>query len=200
MGGKTRFGPWLQLLEAYADKHSGYRPIAYLALGDSVDTATDLTRAYREAQLSVPTELDREGRALSSAFAMREMTTGLTHTHEYNRTAEVAGVGLALLPIDLEFAILENARNDTVGRLNQILGLSAANRDELMTTLGSKAHRTSGKEGGKGDWMRAEMAKILPWGEVSESLRGILRRWLNPLLEDTGTPVPKELTAALAKH
>ena len=198
VGGKTRFAPWLQLLEAYADRHSGYRPIASLVVGDSVDAAGDLTRAYRDAQLTVPADLDREARAMATAFVERDMSAGLTHTAEYNRVAENAGVGLAMLPIDLEHAILESASPQTVQRLAEVLGLVAQGRDDLMTAMGSKAHRANAKDGGKGDWMRAEVARQLPWAEVGDAVRSILRRWLSPLLDEANAPIPQQLTSARA--
>lgn len=193
VGGKTRFAPWLQLLEAYADRHSGYRPIAYLVVGDSVDAASDLTRAYRDAQLTVPADLDKESRALATAFGKREMSAGLAHTAEYNRVAELGGVGLAMLPIDLEYAALEGASSETVRCLTESLGIPAKDRGDLMTEMGSKAYRPNAKDGSKGDWMRAEVARQLPWTEVGDAVRTILRRWLSPLLEDAEAPVPQQL-------
>jgi len=196
VGGKKRFAPWLQLLEAYADRHSGYRPIAYLVVGDSVDAAADLTRAFRDAQLTVPADLDRESRAVSTAFGQREMSVGLAHTAAYNDVAELSGVGLAMLPIDLEYAALEVASPGTVRGLAESLGLAAEDRDGLMTVMGSKAHQPTGKDGSKGDWMRAEVAQQLPWAEVGDAVRTILRRWLAPLLQEAGAPIPQQLRPA----
>lgn len=193
VGGKERFAPWLQLLEAYADKHSGHRPIAFLAVGDSADAAPDLARAYRDARLSMPSDLDRLTKEVASAFGAADVVTGLAKTLAYNACAEDVATGLAMSPVDLEYAMLEMATPATIETLADMFGLKAGSSEDLMVALGSKVRGKAIQSPAKGDWIRAEVAKMLPWEEVSPSVRLILRRWVSPLLNEAGLEVPSEL-------
>lgn len=193
VGGKQRFAPWFQLLEAYTDKHSGHRPVAYLALGDSADAASDLAHAYREARLSLSTDLDRVGRAATSAFRDGRIVEHLQATGEFNALAEKGSIGLSMTPIDLEYSMLQSASDKTAQALAEKLDLTCSTSDELMYQLGSKIRGTAKKDPAKGDWMRAAVAEQLPWDEVGEPVRHIIRRWLQPLLDDHGLPIPSGL-------
>lgn len=194
VGGKQRFAPWFQLLEAYADKHSGHRPVAYLALGDSADAAADLARAYRDARLSLPADLDRLGRSATSAFREGRVDDHLQATSEFNALAESNSIGLAMTPIDLEYSMLAAASESSAQALAEKFSITCSTPAELMYHLGSKFRGTAKSDAAKGDWMRAAVAEDLPWQEVGEPVRHIIRRWLQPILDDHGLPIPSGLT------
>ena len=193
VGGKQRFAPWLQMLEAYADKHSGHRPIAHLTLGDSADAAADLARAHRDAKLALPIELDRAGREVTAAFKRGDPDEGLAKTLVYNDLAEQTGARLAMSPVDLEYSMLECASAATISELTATFGLNCVTANDLMFAMGSKIQGKAKADAAKGDWMRAEVARVLPWREVGPSLRLILRRWVTPILEDAHQEIPHEL-------
>jgi hypothetical protein len=57
VGGKTQFGPWVRLLEGFANKTSGERPISWLVASDSGDAVADTLRGLNDAGITVPAEV-----------------------------------------------------------------------------------------------------------------------------------------------
>lgn len=194
VGGKTRFGPWIQLLESYLDRHSGFRPIDYLVVADSADAGADVIRGFRDAGQSVNVGVGRAISAIASAFGEGSIADARHATAEANSRAEEDGFPAVLLPIDLEYAAIEGMDDATLDRLRERLDFEFEDRCVLLDQLGSK-HQGEARGSKKGDWIRAELAAETPLTELSPSIRAVLRRWLGPVLRDGGMALPAVLEA-----
>lgn len=192
VGGKARFGPWIQLLQSYSDRHNGDRPIEWIAAADGVDAATDLARGLRDGGISIEASLDRRLREISQSNSVGEILRASRLCRSFNDSAKSLGLRAALIPIDLEYAALYSARPQTIHRIASHLELDLNSHDELLARLGSKgAPEGPSRNPLKHDWIRAEIAKELPWREISADVKGILRSWLAPVLgPDTTFPRP----------
>lgn len=198
VGGKARFAPWIQLLESYTDRHSGYRPIEYLVVADSVDAATDVARGTRDGGVTIPLEIDRLLKLISQGFSV-DAPTGATATANFNLAAESAGVAIAFEEVDLEYTALSAASPTTVSAIADRIGLPVQERTLLMRRLGSKIGGAAPDGAKKDDWMRAEIAALLDWSEISDNVRLILRRWLAPVLADMGEETPAPLMPTVGR-
>jgi AAA ATPase domain/AAA domain, putative AbiEii toxin, Type IV TA system len=192
VGGKTRFAPWIQLLESYVDRHSGERPIQWLVVADSSDASTEVARAMRDGGLSIPAELERALREIGQAFSVGDEINGIAATRDLNKLAEARPFPVALLPIDLEYGALLEASEETVAALATSMDMSAGNLMALLSQLGSKFGGGPSRSPKKEDWRRAEIAASLPWHEISADVKSVLRRWLTPCLEP-GEVLPETL-------
>lgn len=193
VGGKARFGPWIQLLESYVDRHSGFQPIDYLVVADSADAGSDVATAFRNAGQTVPAEVGRLIMNLSAAAANWALGDVVAATVALNAHAHVLGFAIAMLPVDLEYAALCNVSVPTLARISSTIGVEASTAEELMSRLGSKYNGTVVNRAKKDDWMRAEIAEAVPLEELSDAVRSVLRRWLAPVLRESGNTLPDVL-------
>lgn len=190
VGGKQRFGPWVQLLQNYVDKHSGIAPIDFLVVADGVDASMDIVRGLREGGVVIPSELERRLRLVSGFHASGDVASGIRATRQFNSQAENRnGLPSVLLPVDLEYSALASASPLSIATLCESLNTPVVAREDLMRHLGSKFGGTASSSAVKHDWIRAEIASTLPWREVTPEVRRVLRRWVAPALT-AGTPMP----------
>jgi hypothetical protein len=185
VGGKARFGPWVALLESYVDPATGEQPVRWLAVADSGDAATDLARGIRSAGLSLPVELAKLFTDVSQAFAANDQAEGVERTRRLNSLAADTGVPVALMPIDLEYSALQGISNATRARLARETGLEATNLDGLLRKLGSKYGAGPSDSYVKADWIRALMGVVIPWSQVSDDVKALVRRWLLGSTDDS---------------
>lgn len=195
VGGKTRFGPWVQLLESYQDRHSGYNPIEYLVVADGVDASTDVAAGVRAGGISIPIELDRRFRDASVHYSAGDMEGGRREMVRLNVLSEAVGFPVCFLPVDLEHAALSKASIATSAAVAKVIGVQATDSHELMRRLGSKIDGPASNASVKHDWTRAEIAHALPWEELTPDVRRVLRRWVEPVVEDAGLRMPGGLQA-----
>lgn len=168
-GSKAAFGPWLTLLSSYGTE--GDRPIQWLVAADG-DAAVAVRRAHRDAGLRLPM-LVRQ--ALLRAGTERRQGSDeafVAATEEANRECRRAGVPLHLSPIDLEHAVLDGCSDDTAAELADELGLEVANRVDLEAALRSR----------KAPHLRAALANLLPWDELSADTIAVLRGWMRAVM------------------
>jgi hypothetical protein len=190
VGGKAGFGPWVQLLESYTDRHTGERPIHWLAVADGADASSDIARGLRDGGLSIETQLDTRLKEIARAFAQKDEAGGIGYTRDFNNAATARGFPAALLPVDLEYSSLSRASDITVQNVAAALGIQISDRAELLAKLGSKSGGGPSAHALKQDWVRAEIASMLPWNEVSVDVKSILRRWITPVLGGSPLPLP----------
>ena len=195
VGGKARFGPWIQLLESYVDRRSGVRPVEFVVVADSVDATADLARGLREGGLSIPVQLDRHLKAAGQAFREQRIGDGISESRAFNELGEASEMPAVLMPVDLEYAVLAEAKPDTIQGLCATFEMTLDDGRELMKHLGSKIDGSAINAPKKHDWMRAEIAAALPWEELSQDIRFILRRWLAPVLPQFDLSLPRQLRA-----
>jgi hypothetical protein len=165
-GSKTSFAPWLRMLTSYGEEND--RPIAWLAVPDG-DAATEIARAWRDGGVAVPTRVDRALRALAS-LGTSSTPAAIKATAEANRVARSHGIGIHLMPCDLERVMLTKMSPQTENRIRELL--------EVPPDADTQAWLRNRKA----PWMRALIAKETPWAEVSNTARTVLRRALEPVI------------------
>lgn len=180
VGGKTQFGPWVRLLEGFANRTTGEHPISWLVVSDSGDAVTETLKGLNEAGITLPAGVraaalripqdTEDGHVKDPAeVAIRTTTT--------NAAARSANFGLQFAPVDLEYAALVSAKVTTVKSLAADFDLTARTAPELMVALGSKGGGKKPGERGKAPWMRERIASALQWAEVSLDVKDILWFW-----------------------
>lgn len=189
VGGKTRFGPWISLLQGYRDSTSGTLPIAWRVVADGGDAVSDVFKAITDAGLSVPADARKAGsampklpaKAINSSLDIAAVLAGVA---VINIASQRVSLPLSLLPVDLEYAALsavpDRLAASLSSRLNAqsgALSVSATTTGELMSILGSKGGTSSAKDTGKADWMRDFIATELPWPEMSSDIKNLLWQW-----------------------
>lgn len=181
VGGKTRFGPWIRLLEGFADRSVGDRPISWLVVSDSADAVADTFFGLTAGGVSVPAMLRQAGgkiqqvkREDAGTFDRERLVAA---TREFNQFASDQAFPLQFAPIDLEYAALAGAFSASITRLSEHFGFGRASKSDLLSKLGSKGGGSAPSDNAKADWMRAEIARDLSWREVSSDVKDILWAW-----------------------
>lgn len=175
-GSNSSFAPWLRLLSSYGDDAS--RPIEWLVVADGDSTRT-IRRAYRDAQMTLSTSTRAEMRSLELAFSANDRSAAIGAARRLNRSAATAAERLFLLPVDLEWCAISDAKPSTVQSLSRAFATQHDSVEEMAGYLGSKCMSLrSPSSGVKAPWMRAFAAAELPWDEVSSDAKAVLRRWL----------------------
>lgn len=193
VGGNTRFGPWVRLLEAYTNRSTGQRPIRWLAVADSADAVARVQKGLVDGGVSVPADLrslasaipQTSGGRVADARAVAEATVA------FNLAARDRNFPLQLLPVDLEYSALEHARPATVAAFAEVLNISTTDRPGLMSHLGSKGGGTAPKDGSKADWLRDHIARDVRWAEVSPEVRHIVWTWAQNAGHQLGVPLTR---------
>src|SRR5262249_17237404 len=161
VGGKARFRPWISLLQSYSDPATGELPVRWLAMADSVDATTDLTRGFRDAGLSLPIEAARLVSEITKSFAEDAEDRGVAATREFNDQCVKSQFAMHLLPIDLEFAALGGISDATVASICEAIALDPCTREDLLRKLGSKAGQGPSNDAIKSDWTRVQVARLV---------------------------------------
>lgn len=194
VGGKTQFGPWVQLLEGFLNRTTGERPIRWLLASDSGDAVAATIRGLNDAGISIPADVRSAAQSIPQNTTDGYLTDAdsvATQTLAVNDAARSAQFGLQFVPVDLEYAALTDAKAATVAQLAAEVGISAGSAKELMTALGSKG---GGSKPGskKAPWIRERVAAILPWAEVSIGIKDILWQWASLATSQLGlSPIPR---------
>lgn len=178
VGGKTRFGPWIALLQSYADIYSGELPVRWFAVGDSADAASELARGVRDGGITVPAEVRNRLTETTQRFAEGDQPAAIAATEAANSAMAAAGVSAALLPIDLEYAALGAASTHTVRKIGEAIALDHLTRSELLRRLGSKAGVGPVSNPVKHEWTRGRIGQLVPWNQMSSAVKGVVRQWL----------------------
>ncbi|WP_211235404.1 ATP-dependent nuclease [Leifsonia aquatica] len=188
VGGKAGFGPWLRLLRRFAN--NGDQAFEVIVCADSIDAGTDVVRALRESSVVVPAALASEIANLANGIDMSNVSPAdalviAERTSAANRLAASSNVPLHFNRVDLEYAILE-ALNDRRSReFAKTHGLEVESRDKLMARMGSKGGdgKASEKAGSKAPYLRANLAYIVTWDEISPDIKELLWRWVRGAME-----------------
>jgi hypothetical protein len=194
VGSKTAFAPWIRLVESYQDLATGERPIEWIVVADGIDAATDVTRALRDAEVTVPNDVDTTLRAIVRANAAGDQNESIQRTREFNALAETVGLRVVLLPMDLEWCALQATSQQTLDKFAESFGVERGTRTELLSRWGSKHGNGAIANPRKDPWSRAAIASITPWAEVSRDARFVLERWL------TSVGIPKFATNELLRR
>lgn len=177
-GSKTSFGPWVRLLESYHDTATGERPIEWLIVADGADAAGDTRDAIRHAGLVVPAGIDRLISAVQQAQARDDLDRKVASVRDLNELARSINFRVHLLPIDLEWCALHSADRSSLNRLCDASGITRGNRDQILRRLGSKYGLGSISAPRKEPWIRGFIGRELPWSQVTDDAKAVLRRWL----------------------
>jgi hypothetical protein len=183
VGSNASFSPWMRLLESYTTDN--VRPIEWLALADGVDSATNLLHAVREAGVRPSPLVTRSLNSVSAASTSGDEQKLVAEIRRANSAARRVGLRIALLPVDLEYAVLCDASDETITRIAERSRISVSSKEELLRTLGSKAGAGPSGNRRKSPWIRAVIAEELPLAEMSDDLLAILRRWFRMTLRTT---------------
>lgn len=178
VGSNTAFAPWIRLLESYQDTATGERPIEWLVVADGIDAPTEVARAFRDAGLTIPADIDAALRAITQSSAAGDQVACIDHTRQFNDLAANSSVRVILLPIDLEWCALQASSQNTLNSLADSFGISRGTRSEFLARLGSKHGAGPGADPRKDPWIRAAIARTAPWAEVSADAKFVMRRWL----------------------
>ena len=182
-GSNTLFAPWIRLLESYTTDN--VRPIEWLVVADGADSATQLSRAFRDAGPRITGPSASALHRVSASARGGDEEAMIRDVRLFNQTARRAGVRAALLPIDLEFSALSEAADETVQRIASRIGLEVDSSDTILRLLGSKHGAGPVASPLKAPWMRAAIAEMIPLNELSVDVREVLRRWFRTALLET---------------
>jgi hypothetical protein len=178
VGSKSSFAPWIRLIESYRDTVTGERPISWLVVADGGDAGSEVRSAFGAAGVTVPLEVEtllRESIRRQDSTDQKERIDG---TRALNQAANDAGVRLHLLPIDLEWCMLQSLSDVSFAEAASVLGFPDMDREALLRKLGSKFGAGPAASPRKDRWMRARLGQSAPWKDVSIDSRFVLRRWL----------------------
>lgn len=182
VGSCTRFGPWISLMQSYADAQ-GELPVQWLAVADAVDATSELAQGLRGGGLTIPQDLGDLLRDTTNIYRDQGVWPAVAYTRRINALSEELRIRIALMPIDLEYGMMAEVSNETAQLLSGRLGLVAADKQELMRKLGSKVDGKPVSHPAKAEWMRAECGRYIPWTEISEDVKRILVRWLSGAMD-----------------
>jgi hypothetical protein len=157
----------------------GERPISWLIVADG-DAPSQVRQAFSDAGIPVAApvlqEIGRVGSEMANGAAPWARAIG-----SLNRAARANGVSFAFAPVDLEHAALTEASNETLEALAEKFGSPQNDLDGILGILGSKAVPQQ-QDKKKAPWMRGYIGETLPGSEISDDIRIILQRWLEPAM------------------
>ncbi|WP_169741788.1 ATP-dependent nuclease [Nocardioides aequoreus] len=180
VGGKTAFTPWIRLLRGFSDQERR-QAIRWLVCADG-DAATQVIKCLNQAGLEVP-EAVRSTRAnVDASYAARDQLVHPSAVREFNGAAVDAGVGVHLLPFDLEFALMNGMSTTRAAEVGAAIGVDAQNGEELAHKLGSKCRPAAAKGASKADVTRREVARVCNWTHLDHEMQWAIGRWLQPVL------------------
>lgn len=194
VGGCERFAPWIRLLRGYIDQTNS-EAIAWLALVDG-DAATRLRKGLRHAGITVPDAVNTAMDLAKTTHEARDIRAHATAVNALNQAAEAAGLRAAVLPFDLEFALLSNVNADRTLDYATKFNVRAETGMELAQQLGSTFAGSQTGRKPKADWMRGHVAKTEPWEALDPTIRHVLRLWVEPALGPHA--LPQEIRAPRA--
>ena len=174
VGGKTRFAPWIRLVQAYGD--AGDRPVRWLVAADG-DASKDVRRAFRDSGVTVPQGvLDALGE-VSEAKTKNDLPGWRTAIERFNAAALPEDLRVVLLSLDLEESMLVNAEGPLLTRVSDSLGRAGepASREEVLDALGAKGFGNG--EGSKEPWLRGLVGSTIRPQELSEVVTTVMSRW-----------------------
>ena len=179
VGGNQSFAPWLRLLESYGTGSD--RPIAWMLVADG-DSSGVVRRALLDAQIPLPQEIVDQ---LAAVGAKRNESVDewAAAIAELNRRTRTANIRFALLPVDLEHAALKSCSRGALRRVFSKMNLATGTLEDLLRELGSKAVAATGIPN-KAPWIRGFLGANVPWSEISDDVKGVLQRWLDPVMPE----------------
>jgi hypothetical protein len=177
-GSKTSFGPWVRLVESYADSASGERPIEWLVVADGADAAGDVRDALRQASITISQEVDSAVARVQQAQARADQQEKLASVRDLNTICVAASLRMHLVPVDLEWCALQDASQRELDSICAASRVTPGTRDEVLRRLGSKYGLGPIYQPHKAPWIRGMAGRELPWDEVSSDAKDVLRRWL----------------------
>lgn len=182
VGGKTAFTPWVRLLRGFVDQER--RPaIRWLVCADG-DAATQAIKCLNLAGVEVPESVRGFKVEVDDSYAARDQQAHVTAVNAFNRACDAAGVGIHLLPFDLEFALAGAMRADRATDVGEAIGTPAASGEELAHRLGSKCRPEVARGASKADVTRRELARRCSWHDLTPGFQAALQRWLTPVVTD----------------
>lgn len=182
VGGKTAFTPWVRLLRGFVDQER--RPaIRWLVCADG-DAAAQAIKCLNLAGVEVPESVRGRRVDVDDSYAARDQQAHPSAVTAFNDACDGAGVGIHLLPFDLEFALASSMRNPRAIEIAAAVGTSAATGEELAHRLGSKCRPVASRGASKADVTRRELARRCSWDDLAPEFRAALQRWLVPVVSD----------------
>lgn len=176
VGGKAGFAPWIRILESYGSPAD--RPISWFVCADG-DAASEVRRAFQEAKITVSQSvLDRLAEV--GAAMGRGVEAWARAIKVLNKETHAAGISFGLAPVDLEHAALSSAATPTLRQLQGVIGAAQPSLQAVLDKLGSKAFAPNA-EPIKSPWVRGHIAKTIPSPEISEDIKHLMGRWMQPL-------------------
>lgn len=182
VGGKSRFGPWIELFRSYASR-DGDLPVRWTVLADAIDASSSIAECFEKVGIALPSAVDAELKRIPKLFGDGDVAGGIRATERLNVLARDSGLGLALAPVDLEYLVLGGVSDSACERLGEELGIGRTNRKALLKELGSKAVAGASSDGKK-PWMRSVIGRKIPRAEISDQLKGVLSIWLSGAIDD----------------
>jgi energy-coupling factor transporter ATP-binding protein EcfA2 len=177
-GSKTSFAPWVRLVESYSDPASGDRPIEWLIVADGADAAGDVRDALRQAGITVSQEVEGLINAVQQAQSGQDHQRKITSVRALNEAAIAAGLRMHLVPIDLEWCAMQDASRQNLHSICDSCGITRGPREVILRRLGSKYGAGPIADPRKEPWIRGFVGRELPWAEISDDAKDVLRRWL----------------------
>jgi AAA domain, putative AbiEii toxin, Type IV TA system/Overcoming lysogenization defect protein-like, TOPRIM domain len=178
VGSKTSFAPWIRLIESYADSTSGERPIEWLVVADGADASGDVRDALRQAGVTVALDVETSVVRVQQAQVGHDQQRKLSTVRDLNAAALAAGLRIHLIPVDIEWCALQKASRDQLDRICTAAGIALGTREEVLRRLGSKYGTGPIADPHKEPWIRGSVGRELPWDEISDDAKDVLRRWV----------------------
>lgn len=173
VGGKTRFGPWMMLLNSYGIPAN--RPIRWLVVADA-DASSDVRTAFLRAGITLRQDVIDDLGAVAAAATGGNIAESGRMVQRANRRLNETETRLQFLELDLEEAALSAAGDDLLRGLCRTAELQEEfTREEVLARLGAK--RFAGRDGKKAPFIRGYIGERIRPSEVSANIRGCLARW-----------------------
>jgi len=183
VGGKAAFAPKILLLKSFGREND--RPIKWYNLFDADAAVKDgeraLLRCLRDSGSKIPQDTEATivdfGDSCDSSDREAKFITLNNKLNMHHS---------CLFSVDLEWAMLKNISDATLTTIFNFcdLGTTVSDKRALATKLGSKLNNTSINEPIKAPYIRAKIAEIIPFNEISDEVVYVIKNLLRLLYCD----------------
>ncbi|GAB3995296.1 hypothetical protein GCM10028771_23470 [Nocardioides marmoraquaticus] len=176
VGGKTAFTPWVRLLRGFVDQERR-AAIRWLVCADG-DASQQVIKCLNQAGMEVPETVRDVRAAVDDSYKSKDQLTHPVAVTEFNARSRTAGLGIHLLPFDLEYALAGSQSNERAKLVGEVIGAVATSGEELAYLLGSKCREESRRGASKSDVTRRELARQASWADLDPAFQAAVQRWL----------------------
>ena len=183
VGGKSRYSPWIRLVDSYGTADD--RPIRWLAVCDA-DASKEIRDGLHAAGITLKQEMLKAFDDVTKAKNSEDLGKWRLTSQAANATAKKTATSIHFMVLDLEEDALQNAGDDFLKYVSNQAGWEPElSKAELLKRLGAKGF--GGGNGAKNPWLRGLIGNHIQPNNISEGVRSCLHRWFSLVLEERET-------------